>query len=58
VGFPCRAYVEIELKQLSGSSDRTRTTGPLNPAMRNLNLYLPSGTSPISRHLISYLNIF
>jgi hypothetical protein len=57
VGFPGRAYVETDLKQLSGSKDKTLTRGPLKPAIKNLNLYLPSRTSPMSMHLISCLNI-
>lgn len=48
-----RAYIEILERQDSGSRDIILTVLSENPIDKNLHLYLPSGTSPISRQVIS-----
>ena len=49
-GTAGRAYTDTLSRHDSGSSERTRTVLSPKPTIKNLNLYLPSGTGAKSRH--------
>jgi hypothetical protein len=47
-GVAGSAYIDILVRQDSGSRDIIFTVLSMNPTAKNLHLFLPSGTSPIS----------
>jgi hypothetical protein len=52
-GVAGKAYIDILVKQDSGSRDIIFTVLSMKPTAKNLHRFLPSGTSPISIDIIS-----